>query len=61
MNAEADFPMAVVYDNTESPPHTCVLDLGRAGHWPLKGWKLYLLFNDTHKLRLADGDAHKQF
>ena len=23
--------------------------------------ELYLLFNDTHKLRLADGDAHKQF
>ena len=23
--------------------------------------ELYLLFNDTHKWRLADGDAHKQF
>jgi hypothetical protein len=37
MNAEADFPMAVVYDNAESPSHTCILDLGHAGHWPLKG------------------------
>jgi hypothetical protein len=37
MNADADFPMAVVYDNTESPSRTCVLDLGHAGHWPLKG------------------------
>jgi hypothetical protein len=38
MNLHADFPMAVVYDNTDSlDPHTCVLDLGRAGHWPLKG------------------------
>ena len=37
MNAEADFPMAVVYDNTETPSHTCVLDLGHAGDWPLKG------------------------
>jgi hypothetical protein len=38
MNPHADFPMAVVYDNTDSPYyHTCVLDLGHAGHWPLKG------------------------
>jgi hypothetical protein len=38
MNPHADFPMAVVYDNTESPnSHTRVLDLGRAGHWPLRG------------------------
>jgi hypothetical protein len=36
----ADFPMAVVYDNTKSDTfetHTCVLDVGRAGHWPLRG------------------------
>lgn len=36
----ADFPMAVVYDNTDTrtlQTHTCVLDLGRAGHWPLRG------------------------
>jgi hypothetical protein len=33
MNPHADFPMAVVYDNTDSPYyHTCVLDLGNAGH-----------------------------
>lgn len=38
MNLHADFPMAVIYDNTEGhDPHTCVLDLGHAGHWPLKG------------------------
>jgi hypothetical protein len=38
MNPSADFPMAVVYDNTDAlNTHTCVLDLGRAGHWPLKG------------------------
>jgi hypothetical protein len=37
MNPSADFPMAVVYDNTDAlNTHTCVLDLGRAGHWPLK-------------------------
>jgi hypothetical protein len=36
----ADFPMAVVYDNTDTrtfQTHTCVLDLSRAGHWPLRG------------------------
>jgi hypothetical protein len=38
INPRADFPMAVVYDNTDPlNTHTCVLDLGRAGHWPLKG------------------------
>lgn len=38
MNPGADFPMAVVYDNFDSlAPHTCVLDVGHAGHWPLKG------------------------
>ena len=38
MNARADFPMAVVYDNSDSlASRTCVLDLGHAGHWPLKG------------------------
>jgi hypothetical protein len=38
MNPNADFPMAVVYDDTDSvAPHACVLDVGRAGHWPLKG------------------------
>jgi hypothetical protein len=37
MDADADFPMAVVYDNTESPSRTCVLDLGHTAHWPLKG------------------------
>lgn len=38
MNSRADFPMAVVYDNTEAlNTHTCVLDVGHAGHWPLKG------------------------
>jgi hypothetical protein len=38
MKPHVDFPMAVVYDNTESPfTHTCVLDLGHAGHWPLRG------------------------
>ena len=38
MNPSADFPMAVVYDGTDSlNAHTCILDLGRAGHWPLKG------------------------
>ncbi len=38
MIARADFPMAVVYDNTDIlASHTCVLDLGHAGHWPLKG------------------------
>jgi hypothetical protein len=33
----ADFPMAVVYDTRTGERHTCVLDLGRAGHWPLRG------------------------
>jgi hypothetical protein len=33
----ADFPMAVVYDNTDVISRTCVIDLGRAGHWPLRG------------------------
>jgi hypothetical protein len=34
----ADFQMAVVYDNTDTRhAHACVLDLGRAGHWPLRG------------------------
>ena len=36
----AAFPMAVVYDNTDelkSGTRTCVLDVGRAGHWPLRG------------------------
>lgn len=37
MKASADFPMAVVYDNQVDPPRTCVLDVGRAGHWPLRG------------------------
>jgi hypothetical protein len=38
MKAGADFPMAVVYDNRdEANPHTRVLDLGHAGHWPLRG------------------------
>jgi hypothetical protein len=38
MNPRADFPMAVVYDNSDLVLiHTCVLDLGHAGHWPLKG------------------------
>ena len=38
MKARADFPMAVVYDNRdEANPRTCVLDLGHAGHWPLRG------------------------
>jgi hypothetical protein len=38
MIAGAAFPMAVVYDNTdELNTRTCVLDVGRAGHWPLKG------------------------
>jgi hypothetical protein len=30
----ADFPMTVVSDNES---HTCGLDLGHAGHWPLRG------------------------
>jgi hypothetical protein len=32
--------MAVIYDNTNTDTiemHTCVLDVGRAGHWPLRG------------------------
>jgi hypothetical protein len=37
MNPQADFPMAVVYDNTDPSTRTCVLDLGHTGHWPLKG------------------------
>jgi hypothetical protein len=40
MIARADFPMAVVYDDSNSLAgytRTCVLDLGRAGHWPLRG------------------------
>ena len=38
MISGADFPMSVVYDNTDSlETHTCVLDLGHAGHWPLRG------------------------
>jgi len=37
MNPRADFPMAVVYDNTDAlDPRTCVPDLGHAGHWPLR-------------------------
>jgi hypothetical protein len=38
MTAGADFPMAVVYDNSNPlATHTCVLDVGHAGHWPLRG------------------------
>jgi len=38
MKAGADFPMAVIYDNRDDAnPRTCVLDLGHAGHWPLRG------------------------
>jgi hypothetical protein len=37
MVTHADFPMAVIYDNSTEPAHTCVLDLGHAGHWPLRG------------------------
>jgi hypothetical protein len=38
INPRADFPMAVVYDNTDPlSTRTCVLDLGHAGHWPLRG------------------------
>ena len=40
MVERADFPMAVVYDKSDQAfdtPHTCVLDVGRAGHWPLRG------------------------
>jgi hypothetical protein len=38
MNQKADFPMAVIYDNTDGQnTHTCVLDLGHASHWPLRG------------------------
>src|SRR6476660_8171361 len=40
MTPGADFPMAVVYDNSDTTTfetHTCVLDLGHAGHWPLRG------------------------
>src|SRR5262245_28223903 len=34
----ADFPMAVIYDATDTVgTHICVLDVGRAGHWPLRG------------------------
>jgi hypothetical protein len=31
------FPMAVVYDDSSATARTCVLDVGIAGHWPLKG------------------------
>ena len=33
------FPMTVVYDNDDpsGATRTCVLDVGPAGHWPLKG------------------------
>ena len=38
MTPRADFPMAVVYDNSDELKwRTCVLDLGHAGHWPLRG------------------------
>ena len=38
MKPGADFPMTVIYDDTDaSSIHTCVLDVGRAGHWPLRG------------------------
>jgi hypothetical protein len=39
MVPHADFPMAVIYENGDgsSNSHTCVLDLGHAGHWPLRG------------------------
>jgi hypothetical protein len=38
MKLGADFPMAVVYDDSDpGGTRTCVLDLGHAGHWPLKG------------------------
>ena len=38
MVERADFPMAVVYDNSNFlAAHTCVFDVGRAGHWPLRG------------------------
>lgn len=35
----ADFPMAVISDNADDglARHTCVLDLGHAERWPLKG------------------------
>ena len=37
MVPNADFPMAVIYDTSGDTPRTCVFDLGRAGHWPLRG------------------------
>ena len=38
MTPRADFPMAVVYDNSDELKwRTWVLDLGHAGHWPLRG------------------------
>jgi hypothetical protein len=46
VNPRADFPMAVVYDNCDDlNPHTCVLNLGHAGHWLLRGapWRVKAL------------------
>jgi hypothetical protein len=38
MVPHADFPMAVIYDDGNlADAHTCVVDLGHASQWPLRG------------------------
>jgi hypothetical protein len=60
------FPMTVVYDNDDpSGTRTCVLDVGFAGHWPLRGscWPgerctltgpYFKRIGDTYYMRLWD-------
>jgi len=67
LNARRDFPASVIYDNrSEALPRTCVLDVGRAGHWPLKGvcqpgeecvfsGPYYKKIFDTYYMRLGAG------
>lgn len=69
LSETAAFAASVIYDNTDAVfPHTCILDVGRAGHWPLKGvcqpgeqcvfsGRYYKKIFDTYYMRLGPGVA----
>ena len=65
MVSGADFPMTVVPDNES---HTCVLDLGHAGHWPLRRvcWpgersgRYYKKTDDTYHMRAWDAPDYSK-
>ena len=68
LSARDYFAASVIYDNTDEValPHTCVLDVGHAGHWPLRGvcqpgeqcvfsGPYYKKIFDTYYMRLGAG------